>query len=204
MATSTTTDTVAGVHMIALSEIRHDQNVRQELLGEEVDALAQSIALLGQLTPVSVRPDRENGGYVLIAGHKRYAALAQLGHTEIRAEVRQDGEHEASERATENIVRSQLNPYEEAIAVKAISEVSDIGCYAKSGVIRSRAWNVRCGAGVRDVGFRISARLFRSLVVRAGAQGMRPRSDDDNSGPRGMAAGKFGCCLISERSSGGS
>ena len=33
---------LAGVQMIALSEIRHDQNVRQDLLGEEVDALAQS------------------------------------------------------------------------------------------------------------------------------------------------------------------
>ena len=108
--------------MIALSEIRHDQNVRQELVAEEVDALAQSIALLGQLVPVSVRPDTENGTYVLIAGHKRYAALAQLGHTEIRAEVRPDGESETAERAAENVVRSSLNPYEEAIAVKAMLE----------------------------------------------------------------------------------
>ena len=59
---ATTTRSVAGVQMIALSEIRHDQNVRREILAEEVDALAQSIALLGQLTPVSVRPDNENGG----------------------------------------------------------------------------------------------------------------------------------------------
>jgi ParB-like chromosome segregation protein Spo0J len=85
---ATITQTIAGVQMIALGEIRHDQNVRQELLAEEVDARARSIALLGQLTPVSVRPDKEKGGYVLIAGHKRYAALAQLGHSEIRAEVR--------------------------------------------------------------------------------------------------------------------
>jgi hypothetical protein len=63
---ATNTRSVAGVQMIALSEIRHNQNVRQEILAEEVDALAQSIALLGQLTPVSVRPDNENGGYVLI------------------------------------------------------------------------------------------------------------------------------------------
>ena len=109
---ATSSGTVAGVQMIALSEIRHDQNVRQELLAEEVDALAQSIALLGQVTPVSVRPDQENGGYVLITGHKRYAALSQLGHGEIRAEVRPDGDDEASERAAENIVRSPLNPYE--------------------------------------------------------------------------------------------
>jgi ParB-like chromosome segregation protein Spo0J len=64
------------------------------------------------LTPASVRPDNEKGWYVLIAGHKRYAALAQLGHTEIRTEIRPDGETEASERAAENIVRSSLNPYE--------------------------------------------------------------------------------------------
>ncbi len=116
---ATTTNPIAGVQMIALSEIRHDQNVRQEILGEEVDALARSIALLGQLTPVSVRPDESNG-FVLIAGHKRYAALVQLGHSEIRAEIRPDGETEASERAAENIVRSSLNPYEEAIAVKSM------------------------------------------------------------------------------------
>ena len=117
---ATTTQTVASVEMIALSEIRHDQNVRQQLQPEEIDGLAQSIALLGQLTPVSVRPDIENGGYVLIAGHKRYAALKQLGHSEIRAEVRPDGEAEACERAAENLVRSPLNPYEEAVAVKAM------------------------------------------------------------------------------------
>ena len=71
---ATTTDVPAGVQMIALEEIRTDRNVRQQLVAEEVDALAQSIKLLGQLTPVSVRP-AEDGGYVLIAGHKRCAAL---------------------------------------------------------------------------------------------------------------------------------
>jgi ParB/RepB/Spo0J family partition protein len=109
---ATATQKVASVEMIALSEIRHDQNVRQQLQPEEIDGLAQSIALLGQLTPVSVRPDIENGGYVLIAGHKRYAALKQLGHSEIRAEVRPDGEAEACERAAENLVRSPLNAYD--------------------------------------------------------------------------------------------
>jgi ParB-like chromosome segregation protein Spo0J len=61
---ATITDVPAGVQMIALEEIRTDGNVRQQLLAEEVDALAQSIKLLGQLTPVSVRP-AEGGGYVL-------------------------------------------------------------------------------------------------------------------------------------------
>ena len=113
MATSTPQPQQLEVRMIALDQIRHDQNVRQQLHPPEVDALASSIALLGQLSPVSVRPDAEIGtGFVLIAGHKRYAALAHLGHTEIRAEIRPDGETEAAERAAENLVRSALDPYE--------------------------------------------------------------------------------------------
>ena len=118
---TTTTQTAGIVQMIALSEIRHDQNSRQQLAPDEVEALASSIALLGQLSPVSVRPDVETGtGFLLIAGHKRYAALEQLGHTEIRAEVRPDGGSETAERAAENLVRSPLNSYEEALAVAAM------------------------------------------------------------------------------------
>jgi len=108
----TTTD----VRMIALEQIRHDRNIR-ELADEDVAALAGSIALLGQITPTIVRPDGD--GYMLVAGHKRYAALKQLGHSEIRVEIR-DGDAEHSERAAENIVRTPLNPYEEAQAVRAM------------------------------------------------------------------------------------
>jgi ParB-like chromosome segregation protein Spo0J len=97
---ATTTDSQPQARMIALQQIRHDANVR-ELAGEDVDALAGSIALLGQITPAIVRPDGD--GYVLVAGHKRYAALAKLGRTEIRAEVR-SGESEHAERAAENVV----------------------------------------------------------------------------------------------------
>lgn len=118
---ATTTTTAPTVQMIALQEIRTDQNVRRRLASEEIDQLAQSIALLGQLTPISVKP-HAGGGYVLIAGHKRYAALTQLGQTDIRAEIRSDDGSDASERAAENIVRSALNPQEEAIAVKAMRD----------------------------------------------------------------------------------
>ena len=134
---STTTQTAGSIQMIALSEIRHDQNVRQQLAPDEVDALASSIALLGQLSPVSVRPDTETGtGYLLIAGHKRYAALEQLGHTEIRAEVRPDGESETAERAAENLVRSPLNSYEEALAVRAMLEKG----FTEDGAAQALGW----------------------------------------------------------------
>jgi ParB family transcriptional regulator, chromosome partitioning protein len=99
---ATTTDVAASdVRMIALDQIRHDHNIREHDPAE-VDALAGSIELLGQITPAIVRPDGDS--YVLVAGHKRYAALVKLGRSEIRAEVRAaDAEH--SERAADNGLR---------------------------------------------------------------------------------------------------
>jgi len=122
--------------MIALQEIRTDRNVRQQLAAEEVNALAQSISLLGQLTPVSVRP-AEEGGYVLIAGHKRCAALASLGESQVRAEVRADDSQDESERAAENIVRSSLNPYAEAVAVRAMLDRG----LTLDGAAQALGWN---------------------------------------------------------------
>src|SRR5450755_4977532 len=63
---ATTSDVGSGVQMIALERIRTDSNIR-ELTAEDVDALAGSIALLGQITPAIVRPDGDQ--YVLVAGH---------------------------------------------------------------------------------------------------------------------------------------
>jgi ParB/RepB/Spo0J family partition protein len=131
-----TTTVPAGVQMIALQEIRTDRNVRQQLVAEEVGALAQSIKLLGQLTPVSVRR-AEDGGFVLIAGHKRCAALASLGETQVRAEIRADDSQEESERAAENIVRSGLNPYEEAVAVRAMLDRG----LTVDGAAQALGWN---------------------------------------------------------------
>jgi ParB/RepB/Spo0J family partition protein len=137
MATTTQPSrTAARVRMIALEETRTDCNVRRRLAGEEVDQLAQSIALLGQLTPVSVRPCPE-GGYQLIAGHKRHAALTQLANTTIRAEIREDDGSEASERAAENIVRSQLDPRQEAVAVQAMFDSG----LSSDGVAQALGWS---------------------------------------------------------------
>ena len=82
---ATTTQPVASVQMIALSDIRHDQNVRQQLQPEEIDGLAQSIALLGQLTPISVRPDNENGGtglYLQVARFIRSTGARGVGFSQ--------------------------------------------------------------------------------------------------------------------------
>ena len=112
-----TTTQETGRH-IALVDIRVPDNVR-ELDPEHVKALAGSIGLQGMLVPVVVRNDGE--GFELVAGFHRVAAARSLGLTAVPVVIR-DAQTEDADRAVENITRKQLNPYEEAKAVRAMLE----------------------------------------------------------------------------------
>ena len=101
---------------IALDEIRVPENVRA-LDDAHVQALAGSIALQGMLVPLVVRDDGD--GFELVAGFHRIAAARSLGLADVPVVVR-DAETEDADRAVENITRKQLNPYEEAKAVRAM------------------------------------------------------------------------------------
>ena len=113
---ATTTEAPVGVQMIDMDRIAIPGNVR-ELDAQHVDNLAGSIELRGLRVPVIVRPD-ENG-YELVAGFHRFAAHKKLGRAQIRAEIQTDAEAHV-DRGLENIARKQLNPYEEAQAVRAM------------------------------------------------------------------------------------
>src|SRR4051794_20977966 len=110
-----TTTPETGRH-IALVDIRVPDNVR-ELDPEHVKALAGSIELQGMLVPVVVRDDGD--GFELVAGFHRIAAARSLALDVVPAVVR-DAVTEDADRAVENIARKQLNPHEEARAVKAM------------------------------------------------------------------------------------
>jgi ParB/RepB/Spo0J family partition protein len=101
---------------VALDQIRVPENVRA-LDEAHIEALAGSIALQGMLVPVVVRGDGD--GFELVAGFHRIAAARSLGLAEVPVVVR-DAETEDADRAVENITRKQLNPYEEARAVRAM------------------------------------------------------------------------------------
>jgi ParB/RepB/Spo0J family partition protein len=102
--------------LVPLGRIRVPDNVR-ELDGSHVDALAGSIALQGMLVPLVVRAEGER--FELVAGFHRIAAAHKLGLTEVPVVLR-DAASEDADRAVENIARKQLNPHEEARAVKAM------------------------------------------------------------------------------------
>jgi ParB family chromosome partitioning protein len=94
-----------------------------------LEELATSIAAVGVVQPVIVRQAGE--GYELIAGERRWRAAQIAGFTVVPAIVRAASDVESLELAlVENVVRQQLNPVDEAYALKVLLE--DLGVTQES------------------------------------------------------------------------
>ena len=108
--------------LIPIEKIQPNRNQpRKTFSGEELTELKNSIESKGLLQPIIVR---EKGGYYeIVAGERRWRAaqLAQLH--EIPALIKKLTDIEVLEIAIiENIQRSNLNPYEEALGYKQLLE----------------------------------------------------------------------------------
>jgi ParB family transcriptional regulator, chromosome partitioning protein len=79
-----------------------------------LEELAASIEKHGLIQPVTVKPN-EHGGYILVAGERRYRAHQMLGKTTIAAIVTNGNADEIA--LIENIQREDLNPLETAEAL---------------------------------------------------------------------------------------
>lgn len=80
----------------------------------DVRDLAASIAAVGLVEPLLVAP-REDGGYTVVAGHRRLAAAVAAGLAEVPCTVRWLTDVERVEiMLIENLQRSDLSPIEEA------------------------------------------------------------------------------------------
>lgn len=78
----------------------------------------ESVRLFGVLTPAIVRPDPQ-GGYELVAGHRRCRASEIAGKTTLPAIVRElDDDEAAIVMADSNLQREELLPSERAFAYK--------------------------------------------------------------------------------------
>ncbi len=97
---------------------------RRSIDAEGLDELARSIAAVGVVQPVIVRP--VGTGYELIAGERRWRAAQQAGYTFVPVIVRDASDTESLELAlVENVVRQDLNPIDEAYALQVLLE--DLG-----------------------------------------------------------------------------
>jgi ParB/RepB/Spo0J family partition protein len=91
----------------------------------DVTELAELIKAQGLLQAITVTP-KPDGRYKVVFGHRRLAAVQQLGWTEIEAKVR---EYTDAERLpvmfVENFGREDLTPLQEAHAYHAMLELTD-------------------------------------------------------------------------------
>lgn len=96
--------------------------IRMEIDAEYIAELAESIANLGQLQPILVRPVGDR--YEIVYGHCRFLAHRRLGRDTIICTVRELSDVETSlMRATENIQRKDISPIEEAKVYKDLGDL---------------------------------------------------------------------------------
>jgi len=112
---------------LPLGAIRPNPRQPRTVFDEDaLDELAASIAEVGLLQPVVVRP-LPDGQYELVMGERRLRASEQAGRATIPAIIRRTQDHELLRDALlENLHRASLNPLEEAAAYQQL--LDDFGC----------------------------------------------------------------------------
>ena len=87
---------------------------------DALEELADSIATLGLIQPITVRKE-EGGKYIIISGERRWRASKLAGRKTIAAYIRQADDKELHEMAlVENIQRQDLNAMEIAISLQRL------------------------------------------------------------------------------------
>lgn len=95
---------------------------RTDMKPEALEELAASIRSQGVVQPIVVRPV-SGGKYEIIAGERRWRAAQMAGLHEIPAVIREVPDQAAIAMALiENIQREDLNPIEEAVALKRLQD----------------------------------------------------------------------------------
>jgi ParB family transcriptional regulator, chromosome partitioning protein len=112
-------DKVAGFCDIPLEKITRGEQIRKNIdtQGEDFRSLVASVRLQGVLEPIIVTPEGE--GYRLIAGERRFLAATEAGLATIPVRVITDCaslEETLIVQLTENLLRENLNPIDEAAA----------------------------------------------------------------------------------------
>lgn len=95
--------------------------IRLTIDQDYIKELAENIRTNGLLQAIVVKP--RNDRYEIIAGHRRFLAVASLGWTKITAHIHDVPDIEiAISRASENITRVDMSPIEEGLTYKDLAD----------------------------------------------------------------------------------
>ena len=111
------------IETLPLREIEPDPGQPRKTFDDETLAeLSASIAEHGLLQPIAVRP-RASGGYLIVAGERRWRASRMAGLTEVPVIVKDVTDEQAMELAlVENLQREDLDPVEEAAGIRELMD----------------------------------------------------------------------------------
>lgn len=104
------------VSLVSINEPAHQ--LRERIAPEALGALADSMAAEGLHQPIGVREAAARGLYEIVWGHRRYLAARLLRWPTISARIFPSDYDPLLAAVSENLNREQLNPMEEAHAVK--------------------------------------------------------------------------------------
>ena len=115
------------IETLPLREIEPDPGQPRKTFDDETLAeLSASIAEHGLLQPIAVRP-KPSGGYLIVAGERRWRASRMAGLTEVPAIVKDVTDERAMELAlVENLQREDLDPVEEAAGIRELMTRCDL------------------------------------------------------------------------------
>jgi ParB family chromosome partitioning protein len=116
---------------IPLTNIERDANQpRVSFDQEKLNELSESIKTYGVLSPILVKPAKEPGKYILIAGERRFRASQMAGLNTIPAlvdKIKDDtGDRTLAMQLVENMQRSDLTPLERSHAIGALKETYNL------------------------------------------------------------------------------
>lgn len=115
------------IETLPLREIEPDPGQPRKTFDDETLAeLSASIAEHGLLQPIAVRP-KPSGGYLIVAGERRWRAGRMAGLTEVPVIVKDVTDEQAMELAlVENLQREDLDPVEEATGIRELMTRCDL------------------------------------------------------------------------------
>jgi ParB family transcriptional regulator, chromosome partitioning protein len=118
------TKAIRGALLVPLDRVVPDPaQPRRDFDQDAIERLAGSLRDRGQVQPCRVRWDEPQGAYVLISGERRWraaklAGLPALQCVEVRGDLTDD--QVLDEQLTENCLREDLSPVEQATAFRAL------------------------------------------------------------------------------------